>query len=215
MRASAHHRCSRPAPAHSAADRALRTKRPGKTERPPVPRDTPEIIMSPQPHRPLAARTEIRLGARAPHPHPAITGTPPDREPLIDPPRRPCPRPRSLCAGPRRGQGRSSSGALHLDRGSGPARTAAAGGRRMDQLTRGPSPDRALRVPAGWAYGPPFPRPAAAGLAAVVGSSRGSVSSHTTIEIATPRGRDAHPTRGPRPSTRGRPSARTTSPVPL
>jgi transposase len=46
------HRCPRPAPARSAADRALSTKRPGKTERPPVPRDTPEIIMSPQPPRP-------------------------------------------------------------------------------------------------------------------------------------------------------------------
>jgi hypothetical protein len=35
----------------------------------------------------LTARTEISLGARAPHPDLAITGTPPDRKPLIDPPR--------------------------------------------------------------------------------------------------------------------------------
>lgn len=49
------------------------TKRPGKTERPPVPRDTQEIIMSPQSAPTPTARTEIRLGARAPHPAPPAT----------------------------------------------------------------------------------------------------------------------------------------------
>ncbi len=56
---------------------------------------------------------------------------------------------------------------------------------------------RALRVPAGWACGPPFPRPAAAGVAAVVESSQGVRGEHTTIESSTPRRRDAHPTRAP------------------
>lgn len=56
---------------------------------------------------------------------------------------------------------------------------------------------RALRVPAGWAFGPPFPRPAAAGVAAVVEGSREVWDQHTTIGIPTPRGRDAHPTRAP------------------
>src|SRR3954447_14987551 len=36
----------------------------------------------------------------------------------------------------------------------------------------------ALRVPAGWASGPPFPRPAAAGVAAVAESSGGSGPAH-------------------------------------
>src|SRR3712207_3593318 len=45
---------------------------------------------------------------------------------------------------------------------------------------------RALRVPAGWAFGPPFPRPAAAGVAAV-GREAGVWGEHTTIESSAPR----------------------------
>jgi hypothetical protein len=73
---------------------------------------------------------------------------------------------------------------------------------------------RALRVPAGWAFGPPFPRPAAAGVAAVVESSRGSGArtrpfGARRLVSVTPTWSERRP-----PRSRGRPSAQTTSPVP-
>ncbi|GAB3326183.1 hypothetical protein GCM10027451_51360 [Geodermatophilus aquaeductus] len=43
---------------------------------------------------------------------------------------------------------------------------------------------RALRVPTGWASGPPFPRPAPAGVAAVVDSSR-RVWARTLIDLSS------------------------------
>jgi hypothetical protein len=72
----------------------------------------------------------------------------------------------------------------------------------------------ALRVPAGWASGPPFPRPAAAGVAAVAESSRGIWAS--TRRSTSRRRVGVTPTRRGRrpPSIREHPSVRMTSPVP-
>src|SRR4051794_18231523 len=144
MRASAHPPMPAARSRTAPAGRVL-TGRPQKTERPHPCRDTPSIIMSPQP-APRTARTEIRPGARAPHPDPSPL-RPPRRpgsrlcadNPLA-PPRRPA------WAGPRRGQGRSSIGRSTLTAAAGrhdlqPAEEAENNG---PGLTGGPSTDKAL-----------------------------------------------------------------------